>query len=76
MEGRGGENCPENEQPRLTMLQVNAQSTHKDASKEGHMEFQRMCICKKLLTTRECGCSLLVTLLKCIQLLIMHSLRM
>ena len=35
----GGENCLEEELPILTMLQVNAQSTHKNASNKEHMVF-------------------------------------
>ena len=46
-EGRGGENCLDDELALLTTLQVHALSTRKNASNEEHMEFRRMRICKK-----------------------------
>ena len=67
-EGRGGENCLDDELALLTMLQVHTQSTCRNTSNEEHMEFQFMCICKKPLTTRECQCSLFATPLNCISL--------
>ena len=38
-EGRGGENCLDNELELLTKLQVHAYSTHKNASNKEHIEF-------------------------------------
>ena len=52
-EGRGGENCLDDELALLTTLQVHALSTCKNASNEEHMEFRLMRICKKPLATRE-----------------------
>ena len=48
-EGRGGENYLDDKLQLLTTLQ----STRKNASNEEHMEFRRMRICKKTLTTWE-----------------------
>ena len=45
--GKGWENCLDDELALLTTLQVHAQSTLRNASNEGHMEFRRMRICKK-----------------------------
>ena len=51
--GKGGENCLGNKLPLLTKLQVHAQTTHKNTSNKEHMEFQRLLIYQRLLTTRE-----------------------
>ena len=51
--GMGGGNWLDEELPLLTTLQVHAESTRKNASNEEHMEFQRICIGKKPLTTKE-----------------------
>ena len=54
-EGRGEENCPDDELPLQTTLKVHTHSKRKNASNKEQLEFQHLRMCKKKrLIAREC----------------------